>query len=83
MLISISISEIRTMTKSRMLNYSARYFLKPKATTLIKHSITKTHVKMELKTSRIFSSMKPPPGYLSVDRDIEFAIIHRTMKFSN
>jgi len=45
-----------------MLNYSDSYFLKPKAIILIRHSITNTHVKIELKTSRIFSSMNPPTG---------------------
>lgn len=35
------------MTKSRMLKYSLRYFLNPKAMILIKHSATNTAVKNE------------------------------------
>jgi len=60
--ISTSISDMSTMTKSRMLNYSLRYFLNPRAMILIRHSATNTAVKNELAYESINSSMNPGPG---------------------
>jgi len=83
MFISTSINDISTMTKSRMLKYSLRYFLNPSAMILMRHSATKTAVKKLLAYESIFSSKNLGPGYLSVESEIELAMIQITMKFSN
>lgn len=60
--IKTSMREMSTMTKSRMLNYSERYFLKPSAMILMRHSATKMVVKNVLAYPRMSSSVKPGPG---------------------
>jgi len=57
--------------------------LNPSAMILMRHSATKTAVKKLLAYESIFSSKNLGPGYLSVESEIELAIIQMTMKFSN
>jgi len=80
--IKTSINEIKTITRSRMLNYSARYFLNPSAMILITHSNTNIHVKNRFSYFRNSCSRNGGFGYLSVAKEREFEMMQITMKFS-